>query len=137
MYVLAVILAIAGSVVYHLSIKFVPNGVNPFLSLSVSYGIALLLCLPGIYLYEGSRNFQVLNWSVAGVALGMLGIEIGFLLLYRAGGHLGVSSLLTNAASTLLLLPIGLLFFREAFSVTRLLGMGIALCGLWLMMPRK
>ncbi|MBR7630317.1 MAG: EamA family transporter [Aeromonas popoffii] len=137
MYVLAVILAIAGSVVYHLSIKFVPSGVNPFLSLSVSYGIALLLCLPGIYLYEGSRNFQVLNWSVAGVALGMLGIEIGFLLLYRAGGHLGVSSLLTNAASTLLLLPIGLLFFREAFSVTRLLGMGIALCGLWLMMPRK
>ncbi|MGL4356662.1 MAG: hypothetical protein ACRCTP_22960 [Aeromonas popoffii] len=137
MYVLAVNLAIAGSVVYHLSIKFVPSGVNPFLSLSVSYGIALLLCLPGIYLYEGSRNFQVLNWSVAGVALGMLGIEIGFLLLYRAGGHLGVSSLLTNAASTLLLLPIGLLFFREAFSVTRLLGMGIALCGLWLMMPRK
>jgi len=137
MYVLAVILAIAGSVVYHLSIKFVPSGVNPFLSLSVSYGIALLLCLPGIYLYEGSRNFQVLNWNVAGVALGMLGIEIGFLLLYRAGGHLGVSSLLTNAASTLLLLPIGLLFFREAFSVTRLLGMGIALCGLWLMMPRK
>lgn len=137
MYVLAVILAIAGSVVYHLSIKFVPSGVNPFLSLSVSYGIALLLCLPGIYLYEGSRNFQVLNWSVAGVALGMLGIEIGFLLLYRAGGHLGVSSLLTNAASTLLLLPIGLLFFRETFSVTRLLGMGIALCGLWLMMPRK
>lgn len=137
MYVLAVILAIAGSVVYHLSIKFVPSGVNPFLSLSVSYGIALLLCLPGIYLYEGSRNFQVLNWSVAGVALGMLVIEIGFLLLYRAGGHLGISSLLTNAASTLLLLPIGLLFFREAFSVTRLLGMGIALCGLWLMMPRK
>ena len=137
MYVLAVILAIAGSVVYHLSIKFVPSGVNPFLSLSVSYGIALLLCLPGIYLYEGRRNFQILNWSVTGVALGMLGIEIGFLLLYRAGGHLGVSSLLTNAASTLLLLPIGLLFFREAFSVTRLLGMGIALCGLWLMMPRK
>lgn len=44
MYVLAVILAIAGSVVYHLSIKFVPSGVNPFLSLSLSYGIALLLC---------------------------------------------------------------------------------------------
>ena len=44
MYVLAVILAVAGSVVYHLSIKFVPSGVNPFLSLSLSYGIALLLC---------------------------------------------------------------------------------------------
>ncbi len=39
MYVLAVILAVAGSVVYHLSIKFVPSGVNPFLSLSLSYGI--------------------------------------------------------------------------------------------------
>lgn len=137
MYVLAFILAITGSVVYHLSIKYVPNGVNPFLSLSLSYGIALLLCLPGIYLYEGGRSLQILNWSVAGVALGILGIEVGFLLLYRAGGHLGVSSLLTNAASTLLLLPIGLLFFREAFSVTRLMGMVVTLGGLWLMMPRK
>jgi drug/metabolite transporter (DMT)-like permease len=137
MYVLAVLLAVAGSVIYHLSIKFVPNGINPFLSLSISYGIALLLCLPGIYYYGGSRSVQVLNWSVGGVALGILGIELGFLLLYRAGGHLGMSSLMTNAASTLLLLPIGLWFFRESFSITRVLGMGLSLCGLWLMMPRK
>lgn len=137
MYVLAVILAITGSVVYHLSIKYVPSEVNPFLSLSLSYGIALLVCLPGIFLYDGSRSVQILNWSVAGVALGILGIEMGFLLLYRAGGHLGMSSLMTNAASSLLLLPIGLLLFREIFSVTRLLGMGVTLCGLWLMMPRK
>ncbi|MEJ2794245.1 EamA family transporter [Iodobacter sp. LRB] len=137
MYVLAILLAVAGSVIYHLSIKFVPNEINPFLSLSISYGIALLLCLPGIYYYGGSRSVQVLNWSVGGVALGILGIELGFLLLYRAGGHLGMSSLMTNAASTLLLLPIGLWFFRESFSITRVLGMGLSLCGLWLMMPRK
>ncbi len=137
MYVLAVLLAVAGSVIYHLSIKFVPNEINPFLSLSISYGIALLLCLPGIYWYGGSRSVQILNWSVGGVALGILGIELGFLLLYRAGGHLGMSSLMTNVASTLLLLPIGLWFFRESFSITRVLGMGLSLCGLWLMMPRK
>ena len=85
MYVLAILLAIAGSVIYHLSIKFVPNEINPFLSLSISYGIALLFCLPGIYYYGGSRSVQILNWSVGGVALGILGIELGFLLLYRAG----------------------------------------------------
>ncbi|HDO1382376.1 TPA: EamA family transporter [Aeromonas veronii] len=137
MYVLAVTLAIVGSIVYHISIKYVPSGINPFLSLCLSYGAAFLLCLPGIFFYDGSRSLQMLNWSVVGVALGILGIEIGFLLLYRAGGHLGVSSLLTNAASTLLLLPIGLLFFRESFSISRLLGMGVALLGLWLMMPKK
>lgn len=137
MYFGAVMLAISGTLLYHLSMKFVPNTVNPFFSLAISYGMAMLLCLPGIYYYSGTRSLYSVDWSVAGVAVGIFGIELGFLLLYRAGGNLGISSLLTNAANTLILLPIGWYFFRESFSALRLFGLLLTLAGLWLLMLRK
>lgn len=136
MYVFAILLAVGGSIVYHLSIKQVPSGVNPFFSLAVSYGTALLVCLAGMGAVSGSRSLGELGWSSAGVALGILGIELGFLLAYRSGWHLGTASLSSNLLSTALLLPVGVLLFGEALSGARVAGVLFSGVGLWLMMQK-
>jgi hypothetical protein len=62
MYFAAILLVVAGSVIYHLSIKQVPSSLNPFFSLAMSYGAALLLCLVGAVLHpEGSKSVSSLN----------------------------------------------------------------------------
>ncbi|EEG08907.1 EamA family transporter [Pseudogulbenkiania ferrooxidans] len=132
----ALLLAVAGSVIYHLSLKQVPQTVNPFFTLAVSYGVAMLLCLIGMQFSPGNRSLLALNWSSSGVALGILGIELGFLLAYRAGWQMGVASLSANVISTLVLLPLGFLLFREQPSLLRLGGAGLSLAGLWLMLQK-
>ncbi|MBP4047646.1 hypothetical protein [Chromobacterium violaceum] len=135
MFFAALLLAVAGSVVYHLSIKQMPQALNPFFSLAVSYGLAMLLCLAGMWwLPAGQRGASALNWSSLGVALGILGIEMGFLLAYRAGWNLGYAALSSNVLSTALLLPLGYWLFREQVSPARLAGLGLSLAGLWMML---
>lgn len=136
MYLAALLLAVAGSIVYHLSIKQIPAGINPFLTLAFSYGLAMLVCLVALPFVAGSRQLGALDWSSAGVALGILGIELGFLLAYRAGGSMGVAGLSSTALSTLLLLPLGYWLFRETLSWPRLAGAGLSLTGLWLMLQK-
>ena len=135
MFVFALLLAVAGSVLYHLAIKQVPQAVNPFFSLAVSYGLAMLMCLAGMWwLPDGERGAAALNWSCLGVALGILGIELGFLMAYRAGWNLGYAALSSNVLSTALLLPLGWWLFREQPSLGRLGGLGLSLAGLWMML---
>jgi len=136
MYLAALLLAVAGSIVYHLSIKQVPAGVNPFLSLAISYGLAMLVCLAALPWVPGSRQLAAVDWSSAGVALGILGIELGFLLAYRAGWSMGVAGLSSTVLSTVLLLPLGYWLFRETQSWPRLAGAGLSLTGLWLMLQK-
>ncbi|HET9554800.1 MAG TPA: hypothetical protein VFP50_17670 [Anaeromyxobacteraceae bacterium] len=61
-----------------------------------------------------------------------LGVEIGFLLAYRAGGGLQWSGVAVNTASALLLLPVALVVFREQLSLARAAGLLLCLGGLWL-----
>jgi len=111
-------------------------GSTTFLSLAISYGLAMLVCLAALPWVPGSRQLAAVDWSSAGVALGILGIELGFLLAYRAGWSMGVAGLSSTVLSTVLLLPLGYWLFRETQSWPRLAGAGLSLTGLWLMLQK-
>ncbi|MGC0153623.1 hypothetical protein ACPRNU_14260 [Chromobacterium vaccinii] len=135
MFAVALLLTVAGSVLYHLSIKQVPAAINPFFSLAVSYALALAMCLVGMWwLPAGQRGVAALNWSSLGVALGIVGVEIGYLLAYRTGWNLGYAGFSSNVLSTAMLLPLGWWLFHEQPSPGRVAGMVLSLAGLWLML---
>lgn len=137
MYYFALALAVVSAAVYHLSMKVLPGTVNPFLPLTVAYAMALAICTVGLFLWpEGSRSLQALRPSVIGVALGVVGIEVGFLLAYRAGWNIGYAALAANLGTTLLLLPIGLLFFKDHLSPQRMAGVALSLAGLGLLLKK-
>ncbi len=137
MYYLALALAVVSAAGYHLSMKMLPATVNPFLPLSAAYAMALGLCLIGLTLWpEGSRSLSALRPSVFGVALGVVGIEIGFLLAYRAGWNVGYAALVANVCSTLLLLPVGLMYFKEQITPQKIAGVALSLIGLGLLIKK-
>lgn len=71
-----------------------------------------------------------------GRGVAIVGIELGFVVAYRAGWRISVASLIANVATALLLVGIGLLFFREHLSGSSAVGIALCIAGLGLVMYR-
>jgi drug/metabolite transporter (DMT)-like permease len=131
---LALIIAVTGQVLYHVTQKSVAAQAHPVVSLIVFYLVAAVLSLPLFWLFpmEGSVGEQLgkMNWAVFGVALSIVLIEIGFLLAYRAGGELSTAFVTTAAVVCVSTLLIGLIFFNESISLTKLAGIVLCLAGI-------
>ena len=138
--VLSVAVIVASNVLYHVAQKSIPAGVHPLLSVAVTYAAALLVTLALWPLSPGGapRLSQVsrLNWATLGVAVAAVGIEIGFLLAYRAGWNINIGSMIVSVAVALLLIPTGALLFHEHLSVANVTGIVLCLAGLVLVLLR-
>lgn len=130
-------LAAVGNAIYHIGQKTLSPGANPMVLLMAVYVVAFLFAAAAAPFFQSvpgvSWKAQVFTWPVLVLGAGVLLIEIGFLLAYRVGGGLQWSGVAVNAASALLLLPVALLAFREAFSPGRAAGLFFTLVGLALL----
>lgn len=137
MFWFAILLTVLSNVFYHIIQKSTPQQANVVLSLAISYlvaGVLCLLLLPLFPMKEGVRMaIRDLNWTSVALAFTLVGLEVGFLLAYRAGWTISLAGLVSNATVAMLLLPVGLIFFRERLSGVNLLGAGVAVIGLVLM----
>lgn len=132
-----ILMTIAGGVLYHVGQKAVPQTVHPFAAVIVAYSVGILLCVAGLFLDPAGRSFSAsfkdANWAVISVGLGAVIIEIGFLLAYRHGWNINAASVVCNISVALLLIPIGLLVFKEHLSFRHAAGIGCCLIGLYLL----
>ena len=80
-------LAILCTVGYHLVLKLTPAGVNPLLSLMLTYALVtlvfgvILLVAPGGF--EWRHELRQLNWTALALAAVIVALDLGFLYLYR------------------------------------------------------
>jgi len=132
----AIALTILSNVLYHVFQKVIPGNVNPLLSLAVTYLVAAtatLLLLP-LFPLQGALGAEVrkLNWASVGLGAVIVRLELGFLLAYRSGWNISIASLVANTTVALLLIPVGLLLFKEELSAINILGIVLAIAGLML-----
>ena len=118
-------LAIACTVGYHLVLKLTPAGVNPLLSLLVTPGG-----------FEWKQEVRQINWTALALATVIVGLDLGFLFLYRSGFEVSLGALVTQSAAASLLLAIGVLVFKERLSVANAAGLVLCFVGLWLVNRR-
>jgi drug/metabolite transporter (DMT)-like permease len=127
-------IAALGNITYHLGQKTISPSANPMVLLMAVYVVAFVFCAIAAPFFQDSSTLhwsaQVLTWPVLVLGAGVVLIEIGFLLAYRSGNILQWSGVAVNGASALLLIPIALVVFREAFSFARMLGILLTLAGL-------
>jgi multidrug transporter EmrE-like cation transporter len=132
--------AIACTVGYHLVLKLTPAGVNPLLSLAVTYALvtvlfgALLAASPGGF--EWRQEARQLNWTAIALAVAIVGLDLAFLFLYRSGFEVSLGALVTQSAAAMLLLVVGVAVFREKLSLANSAGLVLCLVGLWLVNRR-
>ena len=131
------LLAITGGVLYHIGQKAVPRAVSPFAAILLAYAIGSLCCVIALIAMPPERplleSLRAANWAIALIGIGAVVIEIGFLLAYRAGWNISAASVLTNISVALVLLPVGLVVFKEEFSWRNAAGVVCCLLGLYLL----
>lgn len=134
---LALGLAVAGGVAYHVAAKQIPKDLAPTLVLLVAYATALavsgvghLVLGPGGALPNASR---VLHPAVLGLGVGAAMIELGYVLTYRAAWPVSVASLVVNGLVAALLVVVGVAAFGERLSPSRIAGVLLCLLGVWLL----
>ena len=136
----SIALVVLSTVLYHLFQKVTPGTAHPLLALAVTYAAATILCLAllpvfplGTSLGEALRQ---LNWASVALALAVAGIEVGFLLAYRAGWNISLGALVANTVVATILVPIGLLLFAERISLVQVVGICACIGGLFLINQR-
>lgn len=132
--------AALGNAAYHLGQRTLTPAANPMVLLMAVYALAFGLSAAAAPFFRAAPGAGVLagvvSWPVLVLAVGVVLIELGFVLAYRTGSVLQWSGVAVNGTSALILVPIALLVFREGFSLARLAGILLTLSGLWLMAGR-
>jgi len=89
MYLFSIVLIVALNIFYNISQKSTPEKANPFGALLISYLVAALLTGLALLFFRtnGSviQSFKQLNWTSLVLGISIVGLELGFLMAYRAG----------------------------------------------------
>ena len=130
------LIVVGANTIYNISTKSTPSDVNAFASLATSYFIAMLGSVVMFFITSDSKNLLVevskTNWSALALGIAIVGLEFGYICIYRAGWKIGVASLVANISLACVLLLVGLFVYKEVITLKQLLGMGICTIGLML-----
>lgn len=137
MYYLSLIIAAFSGMLYHLCQKSIDSKADPIISILITYAVAFGLSLL-LYLFQRDRapltlSIGNLNWASYLLGISIVGIELGMLLAYRAGWDLGRLSLVHTLILALILIPAGMVLFRETHTLRTYIGIGISIAGLLIM----
>ena len=137
----SITLAIASSALYHFVAKSTPANVNFPVSLLVTYAVAFIVTLVGFFFFpiQNGLAFELnqLNWASFLLAIAIVGIEFGFLLVYRSGWNLGIAAVLVNVIASLILVPVAIYAFKDKLNWINIIGILVCLVGLVMLNWRR
>lgn len=137
MYVFSIILIVASNILYNVCQKSTPENANPFSSLLVTYLIAALITAITFLVFYTDKSlvqsFENLNWTSIALGVSIVGLEFGYLMAYRSGWNISEGSLVANILLAIMLIPIGILFYKEGFAFNKILGVVFCMIGLVLL----
>ena len=100
----------------------------------MTYAVAFVVVLLTFFFFPTKNGLafelKQLNWISIGPAIAIVGIEFGFLLVYRSGWNLGIAAVLTLVVASLILLPVAIIFFKDKISWVNIVRIFMCLTGL-------
>ena len=133
MFYLSILIVILANVLYHTAQKSIANNVHPLVATIIAYLVAIVICVLAFPFFPMQNTLQEelrrINWSSYALAVSIVGVEVGYLLVYRAGWDVSIGSVVANAVIAMLLIPIGLWMFKESVSWATLAGVVLCLVG--------
>ena len=134
MYVLSIIIIVVSNILYNICSKSIPAKANPFSSLFITYLIGAIITIIAFKFYKTDKgffqSFEDLNWTSIVLGFSIVGLEFGYIMAYRAGWNISIGSLVANIILALMLIPIGILFFKEGFGINKIVGIAFCILGL-------
>lgn len=132
--ILPLALVVISNTFYHIISKKTPTDANALLSLSVTYIIAAIFTFVVFIIGNHSEpittELKKLNWTSFALGIVIVGLELGWILAYRAGGDVSRAPLIANCTLAIVLVFVGVLFFKEAIHTKEIIGIIICLIGM-------
>ena len=131
-----VLIVVLSNTFYNICTKSTPSNVNAFGTLMLTYITAailtgvifLFLVKPENALVELSK----VNWTSIVLGIAIVGLELGYIFMYRSGWKVSSGALVANICLAIALLFVGAILYGENINVKQVLGIFICIAGLFL-----
>ena len=129
-----ILMVILANTFYNICMKSMPADVNPFGALMVTYLVAAIISAIIFVFMVGPLNAGVeitkINWTSIILALAVVGLEVGYVFVYRAGWSVSTASVVANIGLACVLIVVGYLLYKENVSLNQILGIIVCMVGL-------
>ena len=78
-------------------------------------------------------ELKKLNWASVVLGASVVALEFGYIAIYRAGWKVSVGSLVANIGLAVILILVGVIFYKELISIKQICGIMLCLGGLLLL----
>ncbi len=133
-YIWPIALVILSNIIYQICAKALPEGLNPFASLTVTYLIGAAVSAVLFFALSDEKNifkeYARMNWVPFVLGIVIVGLEAGWIYAYKAGWQVSTGFIVQSAFLAAGLLIAGYLLYHEALSWNKIVGVVICLIGL-------
>ena len=134
--IIPVVIIVAANTFYNISQKSTPSDINSFVALLATYvtaaGLSLIMFLATGKGASITQELRKLNWASFVLAFAVVGLELGYILLYRAGWKVSSGSVVCNIALAIVLIFVAMLLYKETITVKQIAGIAVCCLGLYL-----
>ncbi|MBE6969779.1 MAG: hypothetical protein E7442_06670 [Ruminococcaceae bacterium] len=136
-YIWPIALVVVCNTLYQVCAKSVPADMDPFASLTITY---LVGAAASFLLYFGLnrsgsllQEYRHVNWAPIVLGLVVVALEVGMIFAYKAGWKVSLASTVQGTFVAIALVAVGALFYHEAITANKLIGVALCLGGLAVM----
>lgn len=133
-YIWPLALVVLSNVFYQICAKSVPDGMNPFASLTITYLVGALAA--GVLYFVTAQNthlfheYTKLNWAPIVLGIVIVGLEVGYIYAYKAGWPVSSAQIVQAAVLAVILIFVGMFLYKETISWNKVVGVVVCLAGL-------
>jgi len=127
-------LIIMGVLLYSVCQKNIPKEAHALIVLASAYFIACVSCLAILIINgeikKGTSLFSGQKWmTVVLLGFSLIMVELGFLYAYRTGWKISTTSIIAGSFTTIALVSIGVLWYREELTFINIIGILLSSVG--------
>ena len=134
MFYLPIVIVVVSNVIYDVSAKSIREDMNAYAGTTIIYSILAIFNFLLYAITEPAGSIIIewsqVNWAVVTFALASIGLESGYIFLYRAGWNISLGGMVCNILLALSMLAVGQLLFDESVSLRQYIGVLFCIVGL-------
>lgn len=116
-----ILIVILSNTFYNVCMKSMPGDVNPFGALFITYIVSAIITLIIFVVMVKPENvvseISKVNWTSIVLAFAVVGLEFGYVFVYRAGWTVGTATVVANIGLACVLVFVGYFLYKENVSL--------------------
>lgn len=128
-------LVVFSNVIYQICAKGVPEDMDAMASMTVTYIVGAICSAIMFFVMNRHGNllqeYSKMNWAPIFLGLSVVGLEVGFIYAYKNGWAVSTASIVQSAFLAIALLFVGRLLYHETVNISKIIGVGFCLVGLF------